>query len=529
MSELPKKIETTPESVEQDTEDLHDFYTVEKDLQKLTVKNIRFRRLAIVERLKKMGYFSHKTGDNRTIVKVDENRISLSDDEDVITAFERFVLSLPDNVVSIQSKSDNDESDGTRNFTITPRYIQERLYDNLQSYFSKIYLNRLIPNEPIKILKDSAHEKFIFFQNTAVSISKSGIRPIPYKLLVDHIWESAIISRDFFYTKEKGDFETFTERITGPGDRHRQFMSIIGYLVHDFYEIDLRAIFFTDANLQEAGRAKGGTGKGLIGKAIAQFLNRNPEDTTYIAIPGKGLDLHKDTKYSMANINTQIIHIEDAEDGFDMKMLYNDITDGAKIRKIYQEPIIKYVKMMVSLNHTLKMDRDSDRRRALIFELTNYYSSKHRPSSEFRWFFGHEWTEKDWNQFYSFMCRCVLLYMGNGLLEPSEINYTNRTLLEALGAEFVVWFREKIQFYVDKELECEFDKHVIFMEYAGKYDIDAGEKNRKKEKRIFTKKCQDYCTIKSIPYCEIRSTNDLFIIYPSEANKTKARREQMDF
>jgi hypothetical protein len=328
------------------------------------------------------------------------------------------------------------------------------------------------------------------------------------------------------YTEERGDFENFIEDITGNSEgRKTSLMTLIGYLMHDYYDYDLRAVFLTDVNYDFEERA-GRTGKGIIGKAIARMLNKTQDDTTYVSIPAPYFQKGDPKRFSRADINTQLLHLEDAVKGFSVEDLITDITDGVQIQRHYQNPFSKFLKIMVSMNFSPDFKGPTLRGRAIIFELTNYFSDTYRPSAKYKYFWGNSWTQQDYNQFYSFMIRCCFLFMRDGIQEPGEMNYNNRVLMQSTNEEFVIWFTEQIEPYQSYKTEHEFEKEQLFNEYVHSSIRQDTLSAYKKPRTTFTHWCQSYCRLKNIDYCEYRSTRDLFIIFPKQETKEKCIRQR---
>lgn len=518
MNNIPTHVETIPMQKDelQEIEAMHDFYTVEFDYSKGQIKDIKLDRLKIINLLRKLGFFRYDMPDGtHCFVHIKERKISLTNETNIIDAFEDYILDLPTKIFHFSIK------DGEVEKSVTGKMIQNVFYRNINAYFSQT-MERLRPHDKIVIQQDTKTQKYFYFNNTAVEVSKQGIETIPYKRLDGNIWKSSIIPRDFSYTETKGDFETFCEDIcSNDPERKKSLMSLLGYLMHDFYEYNLKAILFTDVNKGDAAIDAGRTGKGLIGKAIDQMLNRNRSDTKYCAIPAKGLDLRNNTRYALADMSTQLIHLEDVDKWFNFEMLYNDITDGATIRKPYQmKPIIKFVKMMISINKTIEISGSSTKGRLAIFELANFYSDSYTPEQKFgHRFFESEWTTSDWNNFYSFMCRCALTFMQHGIIQAQELNFSNRRLQETLPETFLMWFNEIIEPYTKNHEEHEWGKQYLYTQFVERYP---DYNNSKFRQATLSKWCNTFCTLKSIPYCSYRSSSDMFVIYPSEAISKKA-------
>ena len=511
-------VHTVPMNDPRDIAGMHDFYSLDKK-----DGSIRLDKLRIIRLLRKLGYLRYDTPEGAILyVHTHDRKLRIVNQTQIIDAFEDYVTTLPDRIIRNVEAPPQDGDAPVPENKITGNQILTAFYAcDMKRYFG--ILDRLRPEAPIDIISDSKTTKYYYFNNVCVAVDKTGWRAIPYDSdeIKGYIWESAIINRDFTYTDETGDFEQFCRNISrepGKADDFSRFYclkSILGYLTHDFYEMDLKAVFLTDVNREQVGRAAGRTGKGLLGKACAQVLNRQRTDTKYVAIPGKGFDHNtgNGTCYSLADISTQLIHIEDIDPRhFSFEDLYNDITDGAKIRKNYDRyPIIKYVKFMLSSNQTINISGSSSRGRICLFELNNFYSDTHRPSDDFhRRFFESEWTEKDWNEFYSFMIRCSIEYFQNGLQEPTTVFYAQRRAVEYLSKEIVDFVQEVLNKYPEmrKEKRCSLSKPHLLSFYQ-----ETRDRNFSNQKDI-TRWFKTYFDIMGVKYVEKRSTTDVFILYP---------------
>lgn len=507
-----KKIEKKQFTAE-DIERLHNFYTWHKTKDGKGVV-IELNRLRITNRLKSLGYYRYDLSDGSTrYVHIENGKIRIIQEVQIRDAFEDYIKNLPDRTVYLKSE-DKDGNITEMDYTIDSYMILDCMYKSLQTWFNTF--ERLRPDNPIEIIEDEHDSKYFYFRNTAVKVSHTGIVNVPYEELNGCIWENSIHERDFTYTPTKGDFEQFFENICGRDDQRKQAaMTLLGYLMHDYYESNLAAVLLTDVNKEGAGRDSGRTGKGLLGKALGEMLNRDSTGTKYVAIDGKKFEPDEgDGKcYSAADMSTQLIHIEDLKSTFNLEPIYSDITDGCTMRKLHENKTKKMVKFLLSMNTTLyKLDSESVRGRLYIFELANYYKSSYRPTDEFRWFWGREWTDKDWNEFYSFMLRCQLLYFQKGVIEPQDINYYTRSLKESLPDDFYYWFEALVQPYVQQFQTVRFrKKEDLFEAYQRKYFIPNDEKTRRK----FTGWCKRYLDRMSIPYKEIRSTVDYLVLYPT--------------
>lgn len=387
-----------------------------------------------------------------------------------------------------------------------------------------------------------------------------------------YIWQSNILNRDFpgEYINKDGnklhqydsDFEIFIDCICGlsngfiehnnkgnlfhksnwrtdlnsqiqdggiiPLKRKAALMNIFGYLMHNNYECNMKSVMFIDMNKDNIGKPAGGTGKGIIGKALSQMLNRSENDSKYIAVAGKNFDPEDERRYSEGDITTQLIHIEDIKSSFRFEGFFNDVTDGAVFRKMYQDKTRHRVKLMLSSNQPIDLSAPSCKRRMVVFELDNFFHENKTPQDIFgKRFFESQWNSVDWGMFDTFMIRCCYDYMREkdtvgadgkviGLRQPPLLNYTNTLLYSKLSDDFIAWFADKIADANKFMVERSFSKKGLYDEFAKKYSEYQDER---RYKRAFAGWCKFYLQTLQIPSAEKRSTEDILILYPNDDPK----------
>lgn len=525
-------------TVEQRIQQMHNFYTLKYkngDIQ------IELDNLRVINKLRELGFFRFDQPDGSyQYVHIKDNKISIVNDTQIKDAFENYVRNLPE----CNQQVNNDKDGSSMSYTVTSWRILEKLYKNMQYYFSST-LDRLRPidkygrEKKIEVLHDERNIKYLFFKNCAVKIENKlqtdtasnyltnnvVVENLPYSMLENgYIWQSSIIDRDFYYTEQKGDFEVFCECICGnKQDRKQSLMSILGYLMHDHYECDLRAAIFTDVNKEDITNAAGRTGKGLLAKALAYTLNRDPlKDCKMITVPGKGFDATNPKRYSAGDLSTQLIHIEDLSKRFVLDSLYGDITDTAVFQRHYQNPTYRRVKIMLSMNQAIRLGGSSDKGRVVVFELANFFSDRLRPGAYFgalhhkteKRFFGSDWEQDDWNTFYSFMVRCCQIYLQFGIIEPVDINFTERAARELVGEDLWVYLDTSIGAIVSGN-RCAYDKAELYNAFCTKYP------GQIQTQRRFTELACEYLKCKNIRSAVWRDGRDWIILYPDTSDMNK--------
>ena len=522
-------------------EKMHDFYDASVDKQGNLV--ISINQYKMVDRLRKLGFYRYdQPGGGFEYVRIHGGKIHLignttDDIQQIIDAFEDYVSKLPERTVTL------DQSYGTEiaqfEHTIYPQLLLEKIYRGISTYFNPT-LPRLRPREDTEVksistVHDTKQAKYFFFNNTVVRVTTAGTELIPYDKIHDkmteycedngyYIWDSSIIDRDFQYFPDlpAGDFEQLCHYVCGADSdlseddvrkRLQCLMSILGYMMHDNYECNNKLALFIDAKIED-GMSSGGTGKGIIGKALRAMTNRVSTDTKYISIPGKGLDTKKDTRYSTGDITTQIIHIEDADRNINFEDLYPDVTEGATFRKLHHDPTKHFCKIMISTNCPFNINAESTKRRIVLFELSPYFSSKRTPEMVFgRRLFEGDWKFGEWLQFDNFMIRCEELYMREGLIQTGELNYIDNFLMSELGSDVYHWFGTTfVTATAEQEQKC-YKMDNLWDMFTKKYP------DRYHVRNSFTKAIKLYLRTKKIPSGVLRSTEDMLILYPAKATK----------
>src|SRR5690606_35642606 len=131
-------------------------------------------------------------------------------------------------------------------------------------------------------LRDTRERSYKYYRNGIVVIAPGKeFKVIPYEEAKGLVWEEQIKDRDFEILKdddeeiEKGVFARFVRNITNNDEHYYSVCTAIGYLLHTYK--DQRkpiAVIINDENLIDEGKPEGGTGKGLLVKAISQIVER---------------------------------------------------------------------------------------------------------------------------------------------------------------------------------------------------------------------------------------------------------------
>lgn len=549
----------------------HNYYFLRINKERPDNVKIVFNVMQTINKLRRIGYYRYDMPDGSIqYVHIQDNKISTVTQMQIRDAFETYIR---------QNGSCKKTATDKNGLSITKEVqsyeILDTFYSQAKTILSPENLERLRPLaedgsiRPIKIMSDTKDSKYFFFKDCIVEVFRNqsvylnderiyygnGICYITYETHTPFfifndkmeqlevgatkyvqrgcIWESSIIDRCIKPSKnEIGDFGIFCQCISGTQDKTRiqSLRTILGYLMHDNYECDLRAALFTDVNQDDTAHAAGRTGKGLLAKALSQMLNRDVnQDSKMITAPGKEFTVDNGKRYGSGDMTTQLIHIEDLNRKFKLEDIYGDITDGVHIEKKYMNPVYRQAKIMLSMNQALRLKGSSDKGRVIIFELANFFSDTNRPGTFFgkihkmkeRRFFGKDWDEQEWQKFDTFMINCVLEYFKNDIIEPKDINFSQRAAREAVG-DNLWYFLEDEKYFggVVYGIRKMFDKSEMYRQYNQKYPGEF------QTQRYFTQAVSNYLEAKNISSAVWRNGHDWFILYPDDND---GRKQQMQF
>ena len=358
------------------------------------------------------------------------------------------------------------------------------IWDEMASntkYFSKDYLNMLSTID-IEYKKDTKKESFIYYKNFAIKTSADEIETIPYSEIKSLIWQKQVIDRDIVLTdKSDGVFKRFIWLVSGENaERYYTLKSVIGYLLHSYQDdAKPKTIIFNDEMISD-DVANGGSGKGLIHKAIGHIKNVVVED-------GKRFDPKGQFAYQKVNKDTQIFLLDDVPKNFNYEFMFSIATEGMTVEKkgkdAFKIPFKESPKLSITTNYTIKGDGPSFKRRVFEVELANYFNDEHTPEKEFKHSFFSEWDTKEWQRFDNFMIRCLQYYLKNGLVESEKVNLEFRKLKNDLGVEF-------IEFMEGQELK---DSIISRKQFRDDFNNQYKNLARYNTAQKFNKKVKRYC------------------------------------
>lgn len=394
--------------------------------------------------------------------------------------------------------------------TIPSKILLTKIIKGVSFYFDTKKLEAyLAPRDTFAMCQDTATEKYVYFVNGYMHISRRGIDFLPYETLPGYIWHSEIIQQQYVPElgpdpQGQGVVRRFFQLIAADSslaeaDRAQRMVdicTIAGYLCHSYTDYKLQAVLLTDSRIGESNEPNGRSGKTLFMRLCSGLLCPDPArpDKTSVEISGKNFDPTDPFRYGNSGVSheTKLITLNDVKRGFKTECLFNDITDGLQVNKKNQQPFKILAKMAVVSNMSIELGGDSNKDRFCVFEFSSYFHVGHDPGTEFKapgaakkyWFF-KDFDTREWCRYYHFMAQCVQCFFQNNnqLPQPRSINYEARTLKEHVPAELVEWIEAELQpvprqWYETKEIhrlfvqsypDFEKIKQAKFTEWLKKY------------------------------------------------------------
>lgn len=429
-----------------------------------TLTDCKINSARLRHKLEELGFFNHEISGSKFLLRLIDGAIEIWDEDKIRGWFDdTYIRAYPKEGIH----------------AIPKEMLENKFLNSKENLLKDSIIKRLKPIKEVKFLEHTTNAAYFPYLNGVVEVTKTNIKLIPYAEAPGVVFKTSILKRNFTEKMKnewsKGNWYKFLYNIstsTGVVSRIKEFQTVIGYLLHKVYERKLKAIIMMDSR-GNAKDPKGRGGKSLLGKGLGYMLNADMKtDKVYCEIDGKNLDKSQ-KRYQDAEINTALIHLNDVErygdNALKLTSIYNDVLEGVKVKKLYQNPFHIFTKILISANHTFNTESGSTKDRFLEVQLTGHYDENNSPLTEFgKWFFSNDWTESDWSDFDNCMLFSIQLYLNYGLLTPHDINLESLKAIEMSCQEFIDFMEEKREsgaIYHD----CWFDKSSLLKEFLSHF------------------------------------------------------------
>lgn len=363
------------------------------------------------------GYYVYKVGSKFEPIRIIDNIVRRADVKELKDEIINFII-------------DSKES----------RHMHQFFLKNIAKATSYEFLETL-PKKNIEFRKDRLNAMQIYYQNCIVKITGDKVSTHKYTDLDGYIWESQILPRSYNEPEpnNESDFKKFIFNISNKDtERYKSICSVLGFLLHNYKNpAYCPAIILNDEVI--SNNPEGGTGKGILIKAVEQFL-------TTVTIEGKTFSFDKNFVYQSVNEDTKLLSFQDVNKSFDFERLFSVLTDGINVEKKGLQSIHYNFqdtpKVVITTNYAIKGAGNSHFRRRHELEISQYYNGKFTPFDEFGKMFFSGWSNEDFYLFDAFMIECCQFYLRNGLVHQELINLPEKRVIAATSIDFYDFMKE---------------------------------------------------------------------------------------
>ena len=329
--------------------------------------------------------------------------------------------------------------------------FEEQFVRGMDTYLSDMRIGIVMKFDDSMIMRDEKECSYVAFKNGVLKVNKYGEELLPFSKFHRLIWKNQIKPHNYDIVKSDQDrnniieshpFNKFLYNIAGrQDDRHAGLKQLLGYCLSTYKDPSVpAAVILCDSKVSD--RSEGGTGKGVLVKALSHIRSTVYED-------GKMANKRNQSEFRFSRVtnDSEILHLADVEKGFDFEAMFSLLTEGMPInRKFKAEEFIPYErspKLVISTNYTVGGRGSSHDRRRVEFELADHYNARRTPFLDFGHHFFDGWGDEQWSGFYAIMSQCIKLYLQNGIPSFIGINIELRKFKDETSSDFLSWFITK--------------------------------------------------------------------------------------
>jgi hypothetical protein len=305
------------------------------------------------------------------------------------------------------------------------------------SMFSPANIN-LLSEIKFSEVRDTKDKSFLFFKNCYLEVTAEKIIKLSYDSLQEYVWDGDVNQKDLISPvpdnyKPSGEFYEFFLDITKHPKKdvevqnRESLLTLIGSLLHRFKDpANAKAIILMDSYID--GNPNGGTGKGLLSKAIGMMRTTAFQD-------GKIFQKSDKFSYSGVKYGTRLLVFDDVPKDFVVERKYENK---------FVIPFEESPKVLINTNYTVEGLGGSHKRRKVEFIFSDTYSAEYTPEDKFGHLLYNDWNQEEWDKFFFFMAYCLQTYLLMGILKPN-FNVAERTLKINASKEFIEWANNELE------------------------------------------------------------------------------------
>ncbi|MEG1586429.1 MAG: hypothetical protein RR346_06100, partial [Bacteroidales bacterium] len=275
------------------------------------------------------------------------------------------------------------------------------------------------------------------------------------------------------YWRKEEEGQQLTEAEQLEHDAH--FISKVNAIGYSLYRERSKTrpwmLYGMENRVRQEGKSDGGSGKSLIFNLLGKV---RPMAT----IPGKTFN-PANGAVNFCNViprETALTHIEDLDVKIPMESLYNLADASLQVKRLYKDVVevpFRYIPVTVlTSNFPVDLSNGSTMRRIYPVAVSDYYHpsdiggtvTERKPSDKFGEIMGESASQKEQNEFFSFMARCISFFMREKKrINPPMAGVRYRSLIRDIGAERYNFFA---QFFSDpRHLNCYHSYNNLLVQY----------------------------------------------------------------
>jgi len=262
---------------------------------------------------------------------------------------------------------------------------------------------------------DTSDVMYFAFKNGIIEVTANDISITSYKDAGGVFWDSEVNKHSYELKKDakNNGYADLISKITMNADLQESPKNyiwlrwLIGYSLHRRDRLqgaEKRMVILTENNI-DPETANGGSGKNLVFEGLT-YLREG------VVTGGVVFNTGSTFAFQNCNLNTHLYAVSDPKN-FRLKDIYEYITGGVWVEKKNKQPFKVFPRIWGLFNTMIKGADDSDIRRMHVCVVSQFFNSGNLGREYFKKELFTDFSENEWNSFYTFLFECCQLYLAN--------------------------------------------------------------------------------------------------------------------
>jgi hypothetical protein len=262
---------------------------------------------------------------------------------------------------------------------------------------------------------DTSDVMYFAFKNGVIEVTANDISITNYKDADGFFWDSEVNKHNYEIKKdaENNSYADLISKITMDANLQESPKNyiwlrwLIGYSLHRRDRLqgaEKRMVILTENNI-DPETANGGSGKNLVFEGLT-YLRKG------VVTGGVVFNTGSTFAFQNCNLDTHLYAVSDPKH-FRLEHIYEYITGGVWVEKKNKQPFKVYPRIWGLFNTMIKGADDSDIRRMHVCIVSQFFNSGNLGRDYFKKELFTDFSENEWNSFYTFLFECCQLYLAN--------------------------------------------------------------------------------------------------------------------